>query len=160
MFRLPHGHTCWQRVAPELARRHLQEVLDVNGGDHSLICPVLAAVRALHAHAFAVLDDELRYWLAGQDDAIVRLNDAPKCHAQHPRAALRHRSARHVIHHRKGLRASTSVAARYAGPPATRETGRLHDRALPDLARSSVAGQHFQPLKEQTLRRLDALRWW
>ena len=75
-------------VGPGLARRHVDQMLDVDGREHRLVGAVGRAVGAFDADAFAVLDDQALHHLVGQRDAAVILDQPHQDFGQHARAAL------------------------------------------------------------------------
>src|SRR5258708_39324244 len=80
---LPDVHGVEQRVAPELARRHGDQVLGMDRRDDALPTAILTAIEALDARASPALDQQPTYRLASEHDGVVRFQIATQGDAQH-----------------------------------------------------------------------------
>ncbi len=92
MFRLKDGDVSIELLTPQLARRHVDQVFDVNRGNNSLFGTVFTAINAFHADAFTVFDDQLTYGLIRKNDPVVCLYEAAERQTEHPRATFGHRA--------------------------------------------------------------------
>ena len=84
----PRVHTVEEVVAPQIFRRHVDELLDVDRGQHGFLAAIRTAVGAFDAHAFAALHDQARDRLVGENHAIVRLDEFRERLRQDARSAL------------------------------------------------------------------------
>src|ERR1700724_3493800 len=74
-FRLPRIHPVNEVLAPELARRHVHEMFDMDGREHGLLGTIGAPVLTLDAPALAALNDQSPNRFVGKDHTVMRLNE-------------------------------------------------------------------------------------
>src|SRR6266852_1357612 len=89
----PGVHGVDEILRPQIARRHIDKVLDVNRRDHCLVRTIRTAVRAFDACALAAFHDKLRHPFARQDDSAVGLDAAYQRLRKRARSAFRQRTA-------------------------------------------------------------------
>src|SRR4051812_36172741 len=90
---LPSVDTSHEVVAPCVVWRHIDQMLDVDGGKYRLVGTPGAAVLTSHTDAAAVLDHELGHALTGEDRAAMCLDKARQRAGESARAALWHAPA-------------------------------------------------------------------
>ncbi len=108
-------------LAPRLARRHGEEMLDVHGREHRLPGAIAAAIAAFDTDTASILDDQLLHRLARQHRAAMLFDQPRQCIGQCARAALRHAPAvsaggRSRATRRAGPTSAAPAAPRSASP--------------------------------------------
>ena len=77
-FRLPCIDSDNEVLTPQLTRRHIHEMFDVDRGEDCLFGATNTPVSTLHAPASAVSNDQSRNRFAREDDTVMRFDEVRK----------------------------------------------------------------------------------
>ena len=99
--RFPRVHAVDEILAPQFARRHVDQVLDMDCREDCLFRAIRAPVFAFHARAFPVFHDQPFDPLVGQNHAAMRFDEPRQRHRQRSRPSLRQWPALSLLMQRK-----------------------------------------------------------
>ena len=97
----PCVHAVNEILAPQFARHHVDQVLDVNRRQNGLLRAMPAAIFTFHPNALAIFDDQPADPFVGQNHAAMRFDEARQRHRQRSRSALRQWPALSLLVQRK-----------------------------------------------------------